>query len=524
MKPPVRGARVAWATLPLGVLAALACGAACGGTIDQRARDGTAPVLADGGGDAGAPFDGATGGDGVAGADGVASLDGSGANDSTILPDAAPPGPEVSATFTTTTASFPNPERGFYGWSGGDFVTEYDAGSVQAAYDVGLRLVLALVKLDAYRTSDLSGSFLTGLGASFDAVRGAGMKTTPVFSYDFTAGGNDATATQIKRHLEQLAPVLAAHADVIPYMRAGFIGAWGEWHSSKNGNSCGYNSGSTSCDVADANRLIVRDALFANVPPSVQIGFRYPPDLMTWYPDPHEQHRAGMHNDCFLAGPSDTGTYQSQAERDYTAALTEDAAFGGETCENAETPLRSSCGDIVAEGARYHLAWLNNNYAPTFIDRWRTDGCYDEVSATIGFRLQLDAVRHLEAAPRDSVVTVNVDLRNVGWARMYGQDRPLVVVLRQAGGTTLTGVSTSALQTLPAQASTSTRLAVPVIIPAGAAVGVYAVHLGAPDPSPALAGDGRFAVRFANADVAASGQAWDATAGAFATGTTLTVE
>jgi len=43
---------------------------------------------------------------------------------------------------------------------------------------------------------------------------------------------------------------------------------------------------------------------------SIQIGFRYPPDLQKWYPDPREQHRVGLHNDCFLSGPTDTGTYQ----------------------------------------------------------------------------------------------------------------------------------------------------------------------------------------------------------------------
>jgi hypothetical protein len=508
----------------LGLLALLALlgHASCTGTIDHGALDAAGPP-GDAGGDAGAsagdsggdatpPGDGATGGDGPAASDGA-------------VPDAAPPGPEVTATFTPTTAVFPNPERGFYGWAGSDFVTGLEVSSVQAAFAAGHRLVLALGKLDAYRTTDLPGAFLTSLGQSFAAVRAAGMKTTLLFSYDFTAGGNDATATQIARHLEQLAPVLAAHADVIPYMRAGFIGAWGEWHSSQNGNSCGYNSGTTPCDVAAANRLIVRDALLAHVPPSVQIGFRYPPDLMAWYPDPREQHRAGMHNDCFLAGPSDSGTYANQAQRDYAMALTEAAAFGGETCGNAETPLRDTCADILTEGADYHLAWLNINYYQGFITAWQNGGCFDEVTAFMGYRLQLDGVTHLESAPPDSVVTVKVDVRNVGWARTFGQDRPLVVVLRPAGGgAAITGASSTTLQSLPAQATASTRVDVPVLIPAGAAPGAYAVLAAAPDPSPALADDARFAVRFANADDAAAGQAWDATAGAFALGTTLTVE
>jgi hypothetical protein len=509
-------------------------GLGCHGTI-QEVAGADAAVGREAGGEAGVPagdggaapdaaFDGAAACDGAAAGDDAAAGGDAGKADGGAH-DAAPSGAEVSVTLTASSTPFPNPERGLYGWAGSDFVAALDTGSLQAAFASGLRLVLAKVQLDAYRTTDLPSSWLTDLGESFDAVRAAGLKTTLLFSYDFSAGGNDATATQIARHLEQLAPVLAAHVDVIPYMRAGFIGAWGEWHSSQNGNSCGYNSGTTPCDVADANRLIVRDALLAYVPPAVQIGFRYPADLVTWYPDPHQQRRAGMHNDCFLAGPSDTGTYQSQAQRDYVMALTEDAAFGGENCNNGETPLRTSCADILTEGRAYHVAWLNGSDWSGFMTAWQNGGCYDEVTAAMGYRLRLDAVSHLETAPRGSVVTVKVDLRNEGWARMFGQDRPLVVLLRPtAGGAAIVGASLTVLQALPAQATTATRVEVPVTIPADATAGTYAVLVAAPDPSPALAGDVRFAVRFANADDAAAGQAWDAAAGAFAVGTTLTVE
>jgi len=454
--------------------------------------------------------------------DGLLSDD-TGPGDGSLAGD-EPTVPEVSVAFQPTPAFFPNPERGFYGWSGGDFVTSFDAGSVQADFANGLRLVLALVMLADYRTTDLPASFLAALGQRFDEVRAAGMKTTLLFAYDFTAAGNDTTAQQIARHLDQLAPVLAEHADIIPYMRAGFIGAWGEWHSSQSGNSCGYHSGTTPCDTADANRLIVRDALLANVPATTQVAFRYPVDLMKWYPDPHQQERAGMHNDCFLAGPTDTGTYPDQAARDYAMALTENASFGGETCQNADTPLRSSCDDILAEGPAYHLAWLNNNYAPAFLDRWRADGCYDQVAAFMGYRLQIDRVTHPVNTIRASVVTVNVDLRNVGWARMFGQPRPIVVTLRPlGGGPAYTGASPVTLQSLPAQSTTSTRLTVAVAIPASATVDDYEVLVSAPDPSQRLAGDTRFAVRFANADVPSIGQVWDGTAATFSTGTTVSV-
>lgn len=112
-------------------------------------------------------------------------------------------------------------------------------------------------------------------------------------------------------------------------MRAGFIGAYGDGPS-QSGNSCGYNSGSTTCATADANRLIIRDALVANVPPATQIGFRLPNDLQKWYPTATGNGRVGMHNDCFLAGPDDSGTYSSTDQRTFSVKnLSKTAAFGG---------------------------------------------------------------------------------------------------------------------------------------------------------------------------------------------------
>jgi hypothetical protein len=433
----------------------------------------------------------------------------------------APP-PTITQTFSATSADFPNPERGFYGWSGSDFVTRYDANSVKATSDAGMRLLLALVQLDNFRSADLSADWLRALDASFAKVRAAGMKVTLAVSYDFTAGGKDATAAQIKRHLEQLKPVLAANADVIPYMRAGFIGAWGEWHSSQSGNSCGYNSpANITCEVADANRVIVRDALFANVPSTTQIGFRYPPDLQKWYPSPRQQSRAGMHNDCFLAGPTDTGTYAVPGSRAYAQALSENAAFGGETC-NAGKPARDTCADILSEGAQYHVAWLNINYAPSFITAWKAGGCFNEVSRSIGYRLQLDAISHAASVARGNTLSVSVDLRNVGWARIFS-DRPLVVTLKHVASGNTINAAAGNLRELSSQAIASTRVTVNVTIPASAASGDYEMALSAPDVFAAVATDARFAVRFAIADNPATGQAWEGGSGVFKTGTAVSV-
>ncbi|MGN6527584.1 MAG: DUF4832 domain-containing protein [Burkholderiaceae bacterium] len=434
----------------------------------------------------------------------------------------APPG-TTTATFVASSADYPNPDRGFYGSAGDDFVAGFDPASVQSVYASGRRLLIASVSLAAFRTGDLSAAFLSALGDRFAAVRSAGMKTTLLFAYDFSGSGVDASATRIARHLEQLQPVLAANADVIPYMRAGFIGAWGEWHSSQSGNSCDEGSAPTSCAAAAANRAIVRDALLRNVPPTTQIDFRYPADLQAWYPDGDAPAQVGMDDDCFLAGPSDTGTYTQPGQRAYAQLLTRQGSFGGETCENAETPIRGTCADILSEGALYHLAWLNGDYAPSVVDGWKNAGCYDQVSASMGYRIQLDRVSNAPTVARGGTLAVHVDLRNVGWARMFVARALVVTIRRRDTGETL-AAGAGNLATLAPQATASTRIVVQLPIPAGAATGLYDVFASAPDAFAATQDDVRFSVRFANADQPAAGQSWDASTARLSTGTTVTVQ
>lgn len=436
---------------------------------------------------------------------------------------AAPPATSESTaqwahTFLPSDADFPNPDRGFYSSAQWDFLADWDPAAVQGAWSAGRRLLMARVQLDAWRDTDLPPSLLAQLSQQLEQVRAAGMKVTLLFNYDFSEAGQDASSERIRQHLRQLKPVLEAHAAVIPFMRAGFIGAWGEWHASASGSSCIGDPDAVACLAAQAHRLIVRDALLDNVPETTQIGIRYPADLMRWYADPQQQRRLGLHNDCFLSGPSDTGTYGDESERDYAAAVTRRAAFGGETCENGELPVRSSCADILSEGARYHLAWLNADYAPSVVAGWKEQGCLARVSSLMGYRLQLDALTHAGQAARGEELVFDVDLRNVGWSRLF-TPRRLVVSLQHRETGAVWSAAAGDLRDLPAQATSSSRLRARMSPPPEARPGIYEVWLGVPDIFEATESDPRFAVRFANTDAADGQQAWSVAQGRFRTGT-----
>jgi len=238
-----------------------------------------------------------------------------------------------------------------------------------------------------------------------------------------------------------------------------------------------------------------------------------------------------VHNDCFLASTTDVGTFsenatQRTAQRDYTDRVSDLAPFGGETCDPADesnpTP-RTTCGDILAEGARYNLTYLNAEYHRTlFHERWERDGCMADVKRRMGYRLELVSVAHPGAAARGGTVSIDLRVRNTGWARVFNP-RGLRVILRDASGTVhrLEATGADPREWLPGS-DQSTTLA--VTVPSSVAAGTYTLWLALPDGDARLATDARYAIRPANADVTSTGQRWDAALGAFATGTSLTVQ
>ena len=56
-------------------------------------------------------------------------------------------------------------------------------------------------------------------------------------SYGSRGAGGDYTSYEdpdqdiIEKHIAQLAPVFSQNADVIALFEAGFVGPWGEWHT-----------------------------------------------------------------------------------------------------------------------------------------------------------------------------------------------------------------------------------------------------------------------------------------------------
>ncbi|QTD44461.1 DUF4832 domain-containing protein [Ottowia testudinis] len=242
--------------------------------------------------------------------------------------------------------------------------------------------------------------------------------------------------------------------------------------------------------------------------------------------------RSGVHNDCFLASRTDVGTYSEDAatrarQRNYVMALSKVAPFGGETCspdDDSDAQPRSGCADILSEGAQFSLTYLNRDYyRPLFHDKWEQERCMAQVQRSMGYRWELVQATHTTSAAPGGAVGITFDIKNTGWARLYNA-RPTELVLKHRTSSATIRLPLSGLDAtrwLPGVVSTATGTAA---LPNTATTGPYDVYLAWPDAAPAIRNDARFAIRPANADVSAAGQAWNAGMGAFKLGTALTVQ
>ena len=414
----------------------------------------------------------------------------------------AMPAKMTTRTFTPAQQDLINPERGFY--MPVELFGASDLNEVRAA---GYTLSRAYARLDEWRDTDLPQSFLDALDKSLDAVRATGIKIILRFAYNFGPYPDsepDASKTQMLRHLAQLKPVLHKHADVIAWMEAGFIGAWGEWHTSTHG---------IDTDMA-AKREIVTGLLDA-LPASRMIQLRYPADITRLMGDPltpaeaftdTAKARIGHHNDCFLASDDDWGTYNresastKEADQAYLAQSTRFTPMGGETCN--PNPPRSDCPTTLQEMTLLHFSSINLNYHPDVVEGWRKQGCFDEIRSRLGYRLALTEAELPEAARAGENVPISITLENTGFAAPINP-RDVVMVLDGPARITQTLEHADPRRWEPGTHTITATLQIPATLQPGD----YRLALWLPDPAPALHDDPRYAIRLNNEGV------WDEAAG-----------
>ncbi len=399
----------------------------------------------------------------------------------------------VSHTYISSDASLLNPERGFF--------TPHNLpgpAGFSSTRMLGNTLVHLNIRLDDWRETDIPQDVLNGLDANFSDIRDAGVKAIIRFAYNqgpYPDSEPDASKSQILRHIEQLTPLLQKNTDVIAWVEAGFIGAWGEWHTSTNGLD----------NLTDKRDILT--ALVAAIPDRyVQV--RYPANIIEMYPNPEDavKARVAHHNDCFLSSDTDVGTYERDGEitieRDqaYLAELTRFTPMSGETC--APFPPRSECATAIQEMELLHFYAINEAYHKGIIRSWEEGGCLQEITDRMGYRLSLTSADFNEQVRLGGLLNLTVNITNSGFASLMNQ-RPLFVVLQEPNSIFLTKLELDLRTWQPGDSSFTASIR----LPSKMAEMEYNLALWLPDEAETLQTNPFYAVQFANEGV------WDESTG-----------
>ena len=404
---------------------------------------------------------------------------------------------------------FSNPERGF----SSTYIKDPPSIPLlkQRREQQHITLARRVFGLDAFRHSDLSPAYLASVDADFAAARTAGVKIVARFAYNFDQSGGDAPLERILHHLDQLKPLLQRNADVLAFVQAGFIGRWGEWHDSDN-----------NLDNKLARSAVARKLLEV-LPTTRMIALRYAEHKKEIFDSRSNlgadeaygadlRARVGFHNDCFLAGDDDWGTYFKGApdtvlgQRAWVGRETRYVVMGGETCNLCARA--TDCRQVLGELAQFHYSELNSEYEASVLKSWGERGCMDEVKRRLGYRLRLVDADLPEKARAGTALTLKLRLVNEGFAAPYNP-RPAFLLLRGAKtkAELRLPLGLDLRRCLPGETQT---LDLRAALPAGSLPDTYYMFLQFPDAYPALQRRPDYSIRLANQGLweASTGNNW----------------
>ncbi len=429
-----------------------------------------------------------------------------------------------TVSYSEDQSNFTNPDRGFYGqaFSSSDAPEALTAEYLNQLKDKKISLVRRLYNLGTFRAIPISKSFLDHIQKDMDLLRKQGFKIILRFSYtnNEPPPWNDAPENVILSHIDQLKSILASNTDVISVMEAGFIGRWGEWHTSSNKLDNTKSQKTVLLKLLEAlpksRSILVRyqqakKNIFANSSPLTEL------EAFTGT----NNARVGHHNDCFLASDDDYGTYfpfdaaNLLAQKRYLSEENKYLPQSGETC-NCNSP-RSDCAVALQELATMRWSSINKDYIDCVLSTWVKQGCYTEIEKKLGYRFRLLSSQIPKTVKAGSVLNLKLTLRNDGFASPYNaHGSELILKSKSNGAIFKVGLNQDIRKWLPDlnEIKLDLNLQLPSTIPADE----YDILLNFPDSEKTLNSNPAYSIRLANQNV------WEAATGYNSLLTSLVIE
>jgi len=403
---------------------------------------------------------------------------------------------------------FANPERGFF------HARELPKPQNFDIRRENLTLIYGRISADDFRDRPFTDEFLQAIQAGFDEARKQGIKVNPRVAYNsgphpgcVARYGDDAPKKIVMQHIAQLKPLWHKNKDVINLIDAGFIGGWGEWHNSAHGLDSLHNRREILFAILDAlpkDRMVVQRT--PHYKRAIFTGSEINGDSVITKErafDGSYLSRVGHLNDCFLSSENDVGTYAFidqgwtvEKELDYIGAESRYVPFGGETCGLDE---RGKCFNALSEMEKLHINYLNLDYNPKVLNRWKEDKCFDEIRRRLGYRFVLRSAQVPKEISTGNATEIAFEIENKGFGELFNPRNVEVVLINNH--TRLEQVAVINNDPRFWGAGESIKIKVKLTIPVELPAGEYSIGLRLPDPELSIHNDPRYAIRFANKNV-----------------------
>lgn len=326
-----------------------------------------------------------------------------------------------------------NPGRGWYQihtFEAGTFMTPEEMRSSLHEKDA---LVLILIRIpageEALRQEEID--WIRCILKTFSEAR---KDILLRFVYDLEGKGMENEPDRfaiVEGHFQQLAELMGTQAQHVFVYQGILVGSWGEMHTSK------FLSSRYMRRLASIFREDTGGRIYHSVRKPVQ--WRHLFSEEDWERTA-QAAGTGLYNDGILATETDLGTFGNQSreaigweeswlpqeELDFEEQLCRYAPQGGEVVFG-EMTKRMSLEQIIRRLSQMNLSYLNRDHDKRVFeiwqklrwdkeDAWQGMNGFDYIGRHLGYRF---VVRRVELKTKKREIKLQLEIENIGFARMY---------------------------------------------------------------------------------------------------------
>lgn len=361
--------------------------------------------------------------------------------------------------FTESAEEIWNPDRGFYHIYGflisdepADMCEQLDR---QMEKDTGHALAMVQINLREYRDKEISEEGLNNIESLFRAMSATNEHWIVRFLYDWD-GENEKNEPQsmelVLSHMQQVGEILTRYRESVFTLQGLFVGNWGEINGTKYADKTSLQKLAKQLVKATDGQMY----LAVRTPAHWRQIMDGAEDSMPEDQEKMMYDRLGLFNDGMLGSGNDCGTYGEksavEAGEDQAWNRKEELEFQEKLCSHVpnggEVIIDNEYNDLehaIADLKTMHVTYLNQDYDEAVLEKWasstvQTSDCFDGMDGLsyiqrhLGYRPVLSEV-FMQHNFWEDTADIKVSLQNVGFAPVYKECEPVLLVKDETGQT-----------------------------------------------------------------------------------------